>query len=239
MSEKGYPSFLDPATLRDPISAQEFMVRMILNRAATATLVKVVKCTNNGGLSPVGFVDVQPLVNQVDGDNQAMPHGVVYGLPYSRLQGGENAIIIDPEPGDIGMAAFASHDISSVKASKNQANPGSSRRFDMADGMYFGGMLNGTPSQYIQFSGAGITITSPNPVTVNCTSSVVNASQSATVTSPSISLGAMGQTLLAFVTSAFMSLFNSHEHTDPQGGTTGVPIQQMNNTHMTTTVKGG
>lgn len=243
--EKGY-GYLYPDGQSSPPGSQDFFVRMILNRISTATEVKIVSCTNAGGLSPVGFVDVQPLVNQVDGNNQAVPHGVVHTLLYFRLQGGKNAIIIDPEPGDIGLAVFCDHDISSVKASKSQANPGSSRRFDMADGVYVGGNLNGTPSQYVQFSGAGITITSPTAVTVNapsatvnCATSNVNATGSAAVTAPSISLGAAGQSLLAFVTSAFQSLFNSHTHPDPQGGNTSPPTQQMTASHMTTTVKGG
>lgn len=229
-----------------PEAAQEFSVSMILNRISTATEVKVISCTNNGGLSPVGLVDVQPLVNQVDGNNQAVPHGVVHSLLYFRLQGGANAVIIDPEPGDIGLAVFCDHDISSVKANKAQSNPGSSRRFDMADGVYIGGNLNATPSQYVQFSSSGITVTSPTAVTVNapsstvnCTTSSVNATGSAAVTAPAISLGASGQSLLAFVTSAFQALFNGHTHPDPQGGNTLAPTQQMTAAHMTTTVKGG
>lgn len=246
MADQNSHGFMWPDNGTSPEGAQEFSVRMILNRISTATEVKVVSCTNSGDLSPVGLVDVQPLVNQVDGNNQAVPHGVVHSLLYFRLQGGSNAVIIDPEPGDIGLAVFCDHDISSVKASKSQANPGSSRRFDMADGVYIGGNLNGTPSQYVQFSGGGITITSPTAVTVNapsttvnCATSNVNATGSATVTAPSISLGAAGQTLLAFVTSAFQSLFNSHTHPDPQGGNTSPPTQQMTASHMTTTVKGG
>jgi hypothetical protein len=148
-------------------NAQVFLVRQMLGRVSTATLVKVAACSNNGGLSPVGTVDVIPLVNQVDGAGNAVPHGTVYGLPYFRLQGGANAIIIDPQPGDIGVAVFASHDLSSVKATKDQANPGSWRRFDMADGLYFGGMLNGVPNQYIQFNAGGINVISPGTVVVN------------------------------------------------------------------------
>lgn len=67
----------------------------------------------------------------------------------------------------------------------------------------------------------------------------VQAGSSANVTAPSISLGAAGQSLLAFVTSAFMSLFNNHTHPDPQGGNTLAPNQQMGASHLTTTVKGG
>lgn len=67
----------------------------------------------------------------------------------------------------------------------------------------------------------------------------VTASQSASVTAPTIKLGASGQTLLQFVTSAFMALFNSHTHPDPQGGNTLQPNQQMGSSHLTSTVTGG
>ncbi|MGA4020409.1 phage baseplate assembly protein V [Ralstonia nicotianae] len=67
----------------------------------------------------------------------------------------------------------------------------------------------------------------------------VQAGGTASITAPSIQLGAAAQSLLSFVTSAFMTLFNSHTHPDPQGGNTLQPNQQMGATHLTTTVKGG
>lgn len=63
----------------------------------------------------------------------------------------------------------------------------------------------------------------------------VTASISANVTAPAINLRANGQTLLKFVTEAFMALFNGHTHVS---GGTGVPATPMTNDHMTTTVKG-
>jgi hypothetical protein len=143
-----------------------FAVQQALNRLQTATLVRVDACTNSGDLSPVGFVDVTPLVNQIDGSTppNPTPHVTVFGLPYLRMQGGASAVIIDPQPGDIGVAVFASRDISKVKSTKAQANPGSFRSFDFADGLYLGGMLNGTPQQYIKFSSDGITILSPENI---------------------------------------------------------------------------
>ena len=57
--------------------------------------------------------------------------------------------LIDPTQGDIGLAIFADRDISSVRANRAQANPGSYRRFDMADGVYIGGILNGMPTQTV------------------------------------------------------------------------------------------
>ena len=123
-----------------------YIVESILSRLQTVTLVKVV-AVKGGGLSPVGMVDVQPLVSQIDGSGGVIPHGVIFNVPYMRLQGGSNAVIIDPQAGDIGMCGFCSRDISSVKANKSASAPQSKRRFDYSDGLYFGGFLNGTPSQ--------------------------------------------------------------------------------------------
>ena len=47
----------------------------------------------------------QPLVNMLDGAGDATEHGTIFGLHYTRLQGGANAIILDPQVDDIGWAA--------------------------------------------------------------------------------------------------------------------------------------
>lgn len=136
-------------------NVMEYIARSVLNGTATATLVIVKAVTNDGGVEPVGLLDVQPMVAQLDGKGQATPHGTIHNVPYFRLQGGTNAVIIDPKVGDIGIAVFASRDISSVKTNKAAANPGSRRKFDYADALYIGGVLNGTPEQYIRFTSDG------------------------------------------------------------------------------------
>lgn len=142
-------------------NAIQFVVLQTLAAYSHAIPVKVVAVTNDGGLAPVGMVDVQPMVNQLDGQGNAVKHGTINQIPYQRLQGGANAIILDPKVGDIGIAVFSDRDISAVKATKDIANPGSARMFDMADGMYLGGILNAVPEQYVQFSAAGIKLFSP------------------------------------------------------------------------------
>lgn len=169
-------------------SASEFnahaaLVRSMLSKIATATVVKVVSVTNSGGVTATGYVDVQPLVNQVDGAGNAIPHAVIFGAPYGRLMGGTNAVILDPEVGDLGIVVFASRDISSVLATQDQANPGSWRRFDWADAMYVGlGLLGAVPEQFVQFSSAGIQLTSPNAIKLDA--------PSIAMTAPSISMTA-------------------------------------------------
>jgi hypothetical protein len=178
--EAGYKGLASPNSGEGQYNAINFLVRQILNGVRTATLVQIVSVTNSGGVSPVGFVDVQPLVNQLDGYSNAVPHGVLHHLPYMRLQGGANAVIIDPQVGDIGIAVFADRDISSVSANKAQSNPGSFRQFDMADGMYIGGLLNGAPTQFVQFNSTGITITSPNKITLTAPAVQINGTVTVT-----------------------------------------------------------
>lgn len=184
----GYAGQARAAEGGDEYGALMFVISQALARVSTATLVRVVSVTNDGGLSPVGFVDVQPLVNQLDGAGNAVPHAVLHQLPYFRLQGGTDAVILDPKVGDIGMAAFGSRDLSAVKASKQQANPGSWRTHDMADGLYFGGLLNGTPVQYVQFTANGINVVSPSKVTVQAPDIELNAETQCALNSPMIVL---------------------------------------------------
>lgn len=236
-----------PSSVWGEYNTVAFAIQQALAKMQTSTLVRVEKCTNSGGLSPVGFVDITPLVNQIDNSGIPIPHTTIFNVPYCRIQGGNNAVIIDPAPGDIGMACFASRDLSKVKATRKQANPGSRRKFSFSDAMYLGGMLNGAPTQFIQFSQAGIVVTSPVKVQVNAPAAEinaqtanVNASTSAAITAPAITLGASGQSLLHFITSAFQSLFNGHTHNViAVGSQTAAPLQQLGSSHMTSTVSGG
>lgn len=156
----------DPTTQASEYASLAFVIQQLLQKMQTVTLVRVMSVSNDGDVSPVGTVSVQPLVNQMSGDRQPTPHGTIFNVPYFRLQGGTNAVILDPQVGDIGLCAFASRDISAVKSSKGPANPGSFRQYDWADALYFGGLLNGTPAQYVRFTEAGITVLSPTLVTI-------------------------------------------------------------------------
>lgn len=188
-----------------------FMVQQALSKMQTATLVRVESCTNAGALSPVGLVDVTPLVNQLDGQGNPTPHVTIFNVPYLRVQGGANGIIMDPQKGDIGVCVFASRDISKIKATKKQGNPGSFRQYSFSDGMYLGGMLNGTPTQYVQFSAAGIKIHSPVAVVLDAPEIQLNATDVAVVATTFTHNG--------------VNIGSDHAHGDvePGSGTTGPP----------------
>ncbi len=223
--DAGYQGKLLPDDAAGEFNQLSFLIWQILATVHTVTLVKVVSVTSAGGVAPAGYVDVQPLVNQLDGDGNAVPHGVISNVPYFRIQGGSNAIILDPEVGDIGLAAFAQNDISSVKTTQAQANPGSRRRFHWSDGLYFGGFLNGAPSQYIQFVGNAINIVSPGTVTITTPGNVsVTAGGSAIIKAATIVLQNAGTALKALLNSAFATWATGHVHSNGNGGAdTGTP----------------
>lgn len=157
-SGAGYPGQAGLNNFTSDYNKTVFLVMQALGNVRTILLVKVVAVTP-GEDGAAGTVDVHPLVNQVDGVMNATPHGTVFGIPYIRLQGGKNAIIMDPVVDDIGLMAVCDRDISKVKATKAEANPGSRRRFSLADGIYLGGLLSTQPEQFVRFTEDAITLT--------------------------------------------------------------------------------
>ncbi len=219
----GYAGSLSALTGLGEFNQTRFIMKQLLAQSHVAAIVQVKAVTNNGSDSPVGQVDVTPLVSMLDGQGGVIPHGTIHSLPYFRIQGGSNAVILDPEVGDIGLAVFAENDISAVKSTKSPSPPGSARRNDYADGMYFGGFLNGSPTQFVQFNSSGITVTSPASIICNAPDVTVNASASATVVSPSIILKNTGAALKTLLNSTLLTWLNSHVHGNGNGGadTTG------------------
>jgi len=155
--------------------SQVFMIKQILAKCNTAELVKVTACRkieepSTDPLLLAGAVDVQPMVKLVNGDNESVERGIIYNLPYFRLQGGISSIKIDPAINDIGLAVFCARDISKVKATQEISAPGSWGRFSLSDGLYIGGFLNmKVPvTQYIEFTETGINIVCPTTMTITC-----------------------------------------------------------------------
>lgn len=149
-------------------TAWTLFVQQQMAQANHIALVLVTAVTPSGEGKSVGFVSAQPMVHQIDGAGTTQPHGNIPSLAYFRLQGGANAVIIDPVVGDIGVAVFCDRDISVVRKTQAPAQPGSFRRFDWADGVYLGGLLNAIPTQYVEFlpGSDGIKIVSPYKVTI-------------------------------------------------------------------------
>lgn len=145
----------------------EFVVRQIMNRIATATLVRVEAVDTD-------TVDIRPMVAQIDGAGNAVDHGTIHNAPFFMPRAGASAVMIKPVVGDIGLAIFCHNDISAVKSTKAPANPGSRRRYDWSDALYLGGFLGDTPTQYIRLdeNGVAITATDGKPIALTSTDKV-------------------------------------------------------------------
>ncbi len=233
MSGPGVYGQWSPQNFATEYQALAFVIQQIVSRGATCAWVQVVSCSNSGAVSAVGTVTVQPLVNQVTGSGQPVPHGTLTQVPYLRLQGGTSAVIIDPLPGDIGLALFASRDSSLVRkaalgiglALGKLFNPGSRRQYDWADGAYLGGILNGTPTQYVQISPSGITLSSSQQITLTAPTITIDGSHAVNITGAVDANGATISTA-GEVTDALGIVLGTHTHSGVTtgSGTSGPPV---------------
>lgn len=151
----------NPNDANSELGAIVAIVRGMMAEMVTSKLV-LVQAVTGGGLAGAGTVDVLPLVQQVDGNGYGTSHGTVPGLPWSRLQGGKNAVICDPAVGDVGYLVAMDRDTSKVRATGAEALPGTFRQFDVADGVYVGACLAVTPDQYLIFTETGVRLVDKN-----------------------------------------------------------------------------
>ena len=170
MSDDSVYGFAGPVEIDDEVARTHFMIKHLLARHRTAMLVKVLKVypggygTQNNG-SPT-TVDVKPMVKQRDAQSQSHSHDTIYGIPVPRFHHGAVAIMADPAVGDVGLMTVADRDHSSVlKNSGAESNPGSARRADMSDGMYWGTMFGPQPQNFIDMRGGNIHISTPGNLT--------------------------------------------------------------------------
>ena len=147
-----------PTDANHELTAVAFLVRRLINQLDTMKLVQVTAVHGGGVGNPPPTVDVQLLVNQLDGGGNPIKQGIVNGLPCWRFQAGACAIVLDPVVDDIGYIICSDRDISAAFSTKAQANPGSYRKYNVADGVYIGALAGAAPTCYVLLATAGIKI---------------------------------------------------------------------------------
>ncbi|MBV1834962.1 Gp138 family membrane-puncturing spike protein [Novacetimonas pomaceti] len=162
-------------------SAVQAVARRMLAMMGADTPVRVV-AVNGTGVSPVGFVDVQPLVHMQDSLGRTLPHGVIRNVPYARIQGGASAVICDPCVGDIGAVIVCGRDIGNVKANRADSAPGSFRIHDMADAVYVAPILNAAPTEYIWLTSEGVRVRTSGTLQIDAASVRINCDVTTTGT---------------------------------------------------------
>lgn len=153
------------------LNRMEFLIKVLQRDMSTAIPV-IITAVQAGDTNAAGYVDARPLVAQLDAWGNALPMATLHHLPYFRLQAGRAGIVLDPVPGDIGLAVFAQSDCSTLKqGQKETAQPGSWRKFDQADGFYIGGFINTQIDTYVRLAQDGsVKITAPGNVTIDAPS---------------------------------------------------------------------
>lgn len=208
-----------PYSNATPGNVVDFIVQQDKKNDATALPVQV-QAVYPGDTT--GYVDVLPLIGTYNGKKEYVPPVTLYHLPYSRIQGGVAALIIDPVVGDKGLAVFCSGDVSNVTADSSEPQqPGSYRAFSMSDGYYIGGFLNRKPSVYVEVTQGGV-VNVTAPATVNINSPTVNISGNVNIQGNTQMQGTL--TVIGTVTGAGVGL-STHVHSDvePGSGNTGGP----------------
>lgn len=176
-----------------------FMIRQtVMEMLNTSSLVAVNGVEGGGKDKPAGYVSATPLVAQTDAQGNALPMAKIPKLRFFRYQAGKAAIILDPVPGDQGVAVFFKNDSSGVKDGETKAvTPGSFRNFDQSDGVVLGGVQNQKPTVWLELGQdekitihgpEGAKIESDNAVKIDSKTAEISASQEMKITSDGIKL---------------------------------------------------
>ena len=168
----------------------DFVIRSIIcGLVNTAIPVRVDKVDRPADGAGAGYLSATPLIKMRSAKGDALDMVSIPKLRWFRLQHGTAAIIVDPKPGDIGLAVFAQQDVSALNGGNEPIQPGSFRCYSISDGFYFGGFWGKKPTTFIRIEDDGkVTVTAPQSVVVNTINATVNASGSTKIDSPSVTI---------------------------------------------------
>lgn len=187
-----------PLTYNSPILCEYDKVisqfNSLITNVNTAIPCKIVAIEKQEqrGVNIVGFVDIQLMIEQTNGQKKGNETAIICNVPYVRIQGGTNAVIIDPEINDLGVAIFASRDITNFKEARRQTPPATWRKFSISDAIYIGGIRNQKPVQYIHFRNDGIEIYSPKRVHITTPTVLIDSDNTTINTSAKTTINANG-----------------------------------------------
>lgn len=163
MDKNTVTSLMNINTQSSEYNGLSFIIQQAIRQQVNTCIVVKVTAVKDG------YVDVLPLVTQIDGNGEAVQPTTLYHLPFMRYHGGVCAVVLDPVVGDIGLAVFAQKDCSNVGVGTTEPQqPASFRENSMANGFYIGGFLNQSPTCSIELKQDGsIILTAPGNVIVN------------------------------------------------------------------------
>ena len=233
MGQKEKQGVRDSFTNASEYNKLEFIIEQKIRQMVnTSALVRIDGCTSTGSSGAAGTVSATPMVAQTDADGNALPMTSIPRMPHARVQGGIAALIIDPVPGDLGVASFCKADSSTVDVGATEPQrPGSFRSFDQADGMLVATVSNKAPEVWIEIKqDKTIIIHAPEGCTIETDKTVeIKAGVSVKIDTPTIEFtGNLTATGEKSGGSASVQIQGSVRSTQDQVAGT---ISQMHHTH--------
>ena len=157
-----------------------------IQKINTVFLAKILS-VSTAGVGGTKTVTAQPLICQIDANDNALPSPKLVEIPHYRVQAGAGAFVVNPHVGDIGVFVCAKRDISNIKNGvTDPQTPASFRSFDLADAIMIATIHTGTASTYVYIDpdNGTIEIKAPASLTVNTATATINASGSTSINSP-------------------------------------------------------
>jgi phage baseplate assembly protein gpV len=136
--------------------------------------------------------------------------------------------VIDPEPGDIGLAVFTKVDSSNVgQGAETAVQPGSLRTFDEGNGFYVSAFLNKAPEIYVELNKEGeINIKGKATIKIE-TEGDINIEAGGALTFKAASVSVTGGITAGDITAETVTgngvVLDTHTHTETNAGSTLQP----------------
>lgn len=221
-----------PYTDTGAYNALDFaMSQKLQNEMSTSFIGRIDSCSGKGSEAGSGTVSATQLTAQADASGKSLPMPSMSKLPYTRIQGGIAALVIDPVPGDIAIFSSCKQDISGIKQGTSEPVPaGSYRSFSQSDSVMVGAIHTKTPEVWIEIKqDKTIVIYAPEGCKIETDNEVeIKASQAVKVTAPKVEI--TGQVIIngTLTVSGDMTAggkpYLSHTHKGDSGGTTSTPL---------------
>ena len=220
-----------PYTDTGAYNALDFAMNQKLKDGMQTSFVgRIDSCSGKGSEAGSGTVSATQLTAQADASGKSLPMPSMTKLPYTRLQGGIAAVIIDPVPGDICVFSCCKQDISGIKQGTSQPVPaGSYRSFSQSDSIAVGAIHTKTPEVWIEIKqDKTVIIHAPKGVKIETDETVEVTAKKVDITAPEVSIKGNVKVAGSVTSTGDMTAggksYLSHTHKGDSGGTTSAPV---------------
>ena len=220
-----------PYTDTGAYNALDFAMNQKLKDGMQTSFVgRIDSCSGKGSEAGSGTVSATQLTAQADASGKSLPMPSMTKLPYTRLQGGIAAVIIDPVPGDICVFSCCKQDISGIKQGTSQPVPaGSYRQFSQSDSVMVGAIHTKKPEVWIWIKqDKTVIIHAPKGVKIETDETVEVTAKKVDITAPEVSIKGNVKVAGSVTSTGDMSAggksYLSHTHKGDSGGTTSAPV---------------